>query len=40
MLTFGAAGSTSADYDEFAIYDGVLSATRIQAHYDAGVPGH
>jgi hypothetical protein len=39
LLTFGAAGSTSADYDEFAIYDGVLSATRIKAHYDAAVPG-
>jgi DNA-binding beta-propeller fold protein YncE len=38
LLTFGAAGSTSADYDEFAIYDGVLSAAQIQAHYDAGAP--
>jgi DNA-binding beta-propeller fold protein YncE len=36
LLTFGAAGSTPADYDEFAIYDGVLSAAQIQAHYDAG----
>ena len=39
LLTFGAAGSTSADYDEFAIYDNVLSATQIQAHYNAGNPG-
>jgi hypothetical protein len=38
LLTFGAAGSTSADYDEFALYDSVLSAAQIQAHYDAGAP--
>jgi len=36
LLTFGAAGSTSADYDEFAIYDSVLTADQVADHYAAG----
>ena len=38
-LSFGAAGSTSADYDEFAIYPTALSAARVLAHYAAGRSG-
>lgn len=37
-LSFAAAGSTPADYDDFAIYPTALSAARVLAHYTAGHP--
>ena len=37
VLGFGSGASSPADFDEFALYDGVLTATQIQAHYVAGV---
>ncbi len=37
LLTFGIAASTETKFDEFALYDGVLSGARIAAHHDAGV---
>jgi hypothetical protein len=37
-LTFGVAGSTPAKYDEFALYDQVLTPEQIAAHYAAGMP--
>jgi hypothetical protein len=33
-LTFGSAGSTPAQYDEFALYDQALTATQVAAHHD------
>jgi hypothetical protein len=36
-LTFGSAGSTPAQYDEFALYDQVLTLAEVQAHYQAGI---
>ena len=36
-LTFGSAGSTPAQYDEFALYDQVLSPQQITDHYIAGL---
>jgi hypothetical protein len=35
-LVFGSAASNAADFDEFAIYDGALSAAQILEHYQAG----
>ena len=37
-LLFGTSASNQANYDEFALYDGVLSATQVQDHYSAGNP--
>ncbi len=38
-LTLGATSSTQINFDEFAIYDGVLSAAEVQSHYqDATTP--
>jgi hypothetical protein len=34
-LTFGGAGSTQADYDEFALYDQVLTPAEVLEHFDA-----
>ena len=36
--SFSGAGSSAADFDEFAIYPTALSAARIAAHYAAGHP--
>jgi hypothetical protein len=38
-MSFSGAGSSAADFDEFAIYPTALSAGRIAAHYAAGHPG-
>jgi hypothetical protein len=38
-LTLSGPGSTPINFDEFAIYDGVLSAAEVQSHYqDATTP--
>jgi hypothetical protein len=37
-MSFSGAGSSAADFDEFAIYPTALSAARIAAHYAAGRP--
>jgi subtilisin-like proprotein convertase family protein len=37
LLTFGIAAATETKFDEFALYDAVLSPARIAAHYAAGV---
>jgi hypothetical protein len=37
-LTFGAAGSTPAQYDEFVVYDRALSPTEVQGRYLNGIP--
>ena len=37
FLIMGDGASTSADFDEFAVYDGVLSPARVAAHYAAGL---
>jgi subtilisin-like proprotein convertase family protein len=39
LLTFGISAATETKFDEFALYDGVLSGARIAAHYAAGVGG-
>ena len=38
LLTFGAAGSTPADYDEFAVYDRALTAAEVLGRYAGGAP--
>jgi DNA-binding beta-propeller fold protein YncE len=38
-MSFAGAGSTSADYDELALYPTALSPGRITAHHTAGRPG-
>jgi subtilisin-like proprotein convertase family protein len=37
FLIMGDGASTQADFDEFAVYDGVLSPARVAAHYAAGL---
>lgn len=37
-LAFGSTASTKAQFDEFALYDGVLTAAQVHAHYILGVP--
>ena len=39
LLTFGISAATETKFDEFALYDGVLSGARIAAHHAAGVGG-
>ena len=39
MLAFGASGGNPADFDEFALYDQVLTPDQVAAHYDAGTGG-
>jgi len=34
-LTFADAGSTPHVFDEFALYDGVLTATKVAEHFAA-----
>jgi subtilisin-like proprotein convertase family protein len=36
FLIMGDGASTQADFDEFAVYDGVLTPARVAAHYTAG----
>lgn len=36
-LTFAAAASARADFDEFALYDQVLGAGQIKNHHDTGI---
>jgi hypothetical protein len=36
FLIMGDGASTQANYDEFAVYDGVLTPERVAAHYGAG----
>ena len=36
-LTFGSAASTPAQYDEFALYDEVLTQQQVTDHYIAGL---
>ena len=36
VLVMGDSASNQANYDEFAVYDGVLSDARVAAHYAAG----
>jgi CSLREA domain-containing protein len=38
-LTFGIAGGMAANFDEFAVYDQVLTPAEALAHYTAGVGG-
>lgn len=38
-MSFGGAGSAAAKYDEFSIYDSVLTQTQVQARYAAGTGG-
>ena len=38
-LTFTGAGAPPHTLDEFALYDGVLSAARVTAHHLAGIGG-
>ena len=35
-LLFGSGGAVQADFDEFALYNGVLTATDVLEHYNAG----
>jgi len=37
-LTFGSTATSPATFDEFALYDGVLTAAQVHAHYVIGVP--
>jgi hypothetical protein len=37
-LAFGSTASTKAQFDEFALYDGVLTAAQVHAHWVIGVP--
>ena len=37
-LTFGSSASSPAQYDEFALYDTVLSQAQVSARYAAGAP--
>jgi hypothetical protein len=37
-LTFGSADGATAQYDEFALYDQVLSQQQVADHYSAGSP--
>ena len=36
LLIMGDGAGNQADFDEFAVYDGVLSPARVAAHYTAG----
>ena len=38
QLVFGAAGGNQANFDEFALYDGVLTPAQVLSHHDAGSP--
>ena len=37
-LLFGSGSSTPADFDEFAVYDGVLTQAQVSARYALGGP--
>ena len=39
VLAFGAAGGNQANFDEFALYDQVLTPTQVAAHFAAGSGG-
>ncbi|MEY2515987.1 MAG: hypothetical protein QOJ89_3345 [bacterium] len=38
-MSFGGGASAPSNYDEFSIYDGVLTAAQVQARHSAGAPG-